>query len=88
MENKKTIILGAGITGLTAAWKLAKNGYDIIVIEKENQVGGLAGTIDWDGWKFDFGAHSFHTKYQKIADLYKVLLQNNFLIIIILLLQT
>jgi protoporphyrinogen oxidase len=81
VENNKVIILGAGITGLTTAWKLAKNGYDITVIEKENQVGGLAGTIDWDGWKFDFGAHSFHTKCQEITDLFKELLHDKFSII-------
>jgi protoporphyrinogen oxidase len=78
LQKRQALILGAGITGLTTAWKLVKNGFDVIVIEKESQVGGLAGTIDWDGWKFDFGAHCFHTKNQDITDFYKELLSDKF----------
>lgn len=53
------LILGAGITGIAVAYKLAKNGSNIIVIEKGPQVGGLAGSIVRNGAIFDFGAHAF-----------------------------
>lgn len=70
MKHKETIIIGAGITGLVTAWKLAKAGIKVTLIEKSNNIGGLAGTIDWDGWKFDYGAHGFFSKYQEIVDFY------------------
>ena len=78
MKKKEIIILGAGITGLTAAFILAKNGYKVKVLEKETLVGGLAGTIDWDGWKFDMGAHSFFSKSDDIKAFYKELLGDKF----------
>ena len=75
---KKVIVLGAGITGLVTAWKLAKEGYEVIIIEKEETVGGLAGTIDWDGFKFDHGAHNFHTRHLELIDFYKNLMPDVF----------
>jgi len=57
--SKRVAILGAGITGMAAAYKLAENGGNVIVIEKEPRVGGLAGSILRNGAIFDFGAHAF-----------------------------
>jgi protoporphyrinogen oxidase len=70
MNKNNAIILGAGITGLVTAWKLAKADYNVTIIEKDNRIGGLSGTMDWDGWKFDFGAHGFFTKHKEILDFY------------------
>ncbi|MBD3271816.1 MAG: FAD-dependent oxidoreductase [Elusimicrobia bacterium] len=79
MVKKKAIILGAGISGLSVAWKFKKEGYDVVIIEKDKRIGGLSGTIDWDGWKFDFGAHSFHSKNQHIINIFKQNLPDKFL---------
>ncbi|MBI5403551.1 MAG: FAD-dependent oxidoreductase [Ignavibacteriae bacterium] len=80
MKKKEIIILGAGITGLVTAWKLAKSGYKVTVIEKEKYPGGLAGTVDWDGWKFDFGTHNFSSKnHKEIIEFYKELLPGEFI---------
>lgn len=57
--GKRVIILGAGITGMSAAYKLAINGFEVIIIEKEKQIGGLAGSVNRNGAIFDFGAHGF-----------------------------
>ncbi len=66
MNEKKAIVIGAGITGLATAWNLVRDGYEVTIIEKADEAGGMAGTIDWDGWKFDYGVHSFHSKHQDI----------------------
>lgn len=36
----KVIIVGAGLAGLTAAWKLRQQGHDPVVLEARNRVGG------------------------------------------------
>lgn len=54
--SKKTIgIIGAGIGGLASAALLAKDGYKVIVFEKNEQVGGRASRVEEKGFKFDIG---------------------------------
>lgn len=36
------LVIGGGVAGLTAALECAKAGYDVIVVEKENELGGFA----------------------------------------------
>ena len=40
--NKRILVMGGGVTGLSAALEVAKVGYEAVVIEKEAQVGGFA----------------------------------------------
>ena len=40
--NHRALVVGGGVAGMTAAIGLADQGYEIILIEKENQLGGLA----------------------------------------------
>jgi phytoene desaturase len=49
------VIIGAGFGGLGAACLLAKSGYEVTVIEKNDQVGGRASQITQDGYTFDLG---------------------------------
>jgi protoporphyrinogen oxidase len=55
-----TVILGGGLTGLSAAWHL--RGQDYLLLEKDGQVGGLARTDDFGGFKFDWGSHVWFTR--------------------------
>jgi oxygen-dependent protoporphyrinogen oxidase len=56
--NNKIVILGAGISGLTAAYLLDKEGLDVTVLEKKNEVGGSIETIFDNGYLFDRGPNS------------------------------
>src|SRR6056297_1054709 len=49
------IIVGGGIAGLTSAAFLTKNGYKILICEKEEKVGGLVNSFYYDGFLFDTG---------------------------------
>ncbi len=49
------IIVGGGIAGLTSAAFLAKNGYKILLCEKEKRVGGLVKSFYHDGFLYDAG---------------------------------
>jgi protoporphyrinogen oxidase len=46
----KIAILGGGITGLTAAYCLAKKNHQVVVFEKENVLGGLASGFKSESW--------------------------------------
>jgi len=62
------IIVGAGVTGLTLAYLLSKRGVRVIVLEKENAIGGLARSFHYDGWSIDIGPHRFHTDDALVHD--------------------
>ena len=53
---KKIIIIGAGLGGLSAAIRLAKSGFDVAVLEKNETVGGKVNYVEANGYKFDTGA--------------------------------
>jgi len=75
------VIIGAGITGLATAWRLSKEGYKIIVLERQNFPGGLAASISDQGFKMDIGPHFLTLpKNSSITDLIKELIGNENLI--------
>ena len=56
MDNKpKVIVIGAGFAGLAAAAVLAKDGFEVTVLEKNEMAGGRARTWEKDGFTFDMG---------------------------------
>ncbi len=60
MSNKPTaIVIGAGIGGIATAARLAKNGYEVTVLEKNETPGGRANQIIRDGHRFDIGPTLF-----------------------------
>lgn len=52
---KHVAIIGGGIGGLATAALLAKAGYNVTVYEKNEQLGGRAGLLEIDGFRFDTG---------------------------------
>lgn len=57
--KQKVLVIGAGIGGIATAARLAKNGYDVTVIEKEATPGGRCNQILRDGHRFDIGPTLF-----------------------------
>jgi phytoene desaturase len=53
------IVIGAGIGGLTAAARLARQGFQVSVLEKHALPGGRTGLIEKDGFRFDTGPTLF-----------------------------
>ena len=56
--NKKIVVIGAGISGLTTAYLLYKEGYDVVVLEQKDNVGGSIETVYENGFLFDRGPNS------------------------------
>ncbi len=61
-RNQSVLILGAGLAGLAAGYELVKAGFEVTIVEKEEAVGGLARTIEVNGFRFDTGPHRWYTK--------------------------
>ena len=56
MTPTSVIVVGAGISGLAAAFRLQREGYDVTVLEAKPHVGGRMITIHWHGLAIDPGA--------------------------------
>ena len=76
--KKKVIIVGAGPAGLTAAYQLLKStkDYDVMILEADSMVGGIAKTVTYQGNKMDLGGHRFFSKNQKINDLWQEIMSS------------
>ncbi|POS02705.1 monoamine oxidase [Flavobacterium croceum DSM 17960] len=59
-NDKKVIVVGGGISGLAAAKKLKDNGFDVVVLEAQDKVGGRLRTNRTLGFDFDEGASWIH----------------------------
>ncbi len=56
----KIAIIGAGFTGLSAAYDLAKAGHKVVIFEKKSQPGGLAGGFLAKGWEWPLEYYYHH----------------------------
>ncbi|HEY4198631.1 MAG TPA: phytoene desaturase family protein [Mucilaginibacter sp.] len=54
-KNKHIVVIGAGFAGLSAAALMAKAGYRVTILEKNDQPGGRARVWEKDGLRFDMG---------------------------------
>lgn len=74
INHQPVVIIGAGPAGLTAAYELVKLGRRATILEADAQVGGLARTVDYHGYRFDIGGHRFLSKEPLIHNLWRELL--------------
>lgn len=60
------IIIGAGPSGLTAGLELIKKGYDVIILEATDAIGGISQTIHHNDQRIDIGGHRFFSKDDRV----------------------
>lgn len=59
MAPRRVGVLGGGVSGLAAAWRLVASGAEVDLLEAAPAVGGLAGTLQDGPYRMDVGPHSF-----------------------------
>ena len=70
-NTQRVVCIGAGPACLTAARRLAAEGVDVIVLERDPvHVGGISRTEHYKGFRFDVGGHRFFSKSAEIEALW------------------
>ena len=59
-NGKRVLVIGAGISGLVAGKKLKENGFEVVILESQDRVGGRLRTNRSLGLDFDEGASWIH----------------------------
>ncbi len=77
--ERPVVVIGAGPSGLTAAYELARRGLSPLVLEQGTLVGGLARTESYRGFHFDLGGHRFFTKVAEVEAVWRAVLGDDFL---------
>jgi protoporphyrinogen/coproporphyrinogen III oxidase len=69
MTNPAVIVVGAGIAGLTAAYQIKKAGLDVLVLDRNDYVGGRMANVDWEGFRVDIGAKFVTTADKSLVNM-------------------
>jgi len=77
----KVIVLGAGVTGLSAAYRLSQfPGVQVDVLEKEKTVGGLCQSFREGEFILDYGPHKFYSNVPGVTEAMCEVMGNDFLL--------
>ncbi len=69
-ESKKIVIVGAGIAGLSAAWKLKQDGQNgIVIVELEKEAGGTSSSGKGDPVSYPWAAHYLPVPFRENGEL-------------------
>lgn len=74
MDAARTLVLGAGPSGMAAAFELHRAGKNVTIVEKSDRVGGLSKTFQYGEFKTDIGPHRFFSQNRSLYDFIEGLL--------------
>jgi protoporphyrinogen oxidase len=70
MGNKYDVIIaGSGISGMSMAYYCAKNNLKVLVIEKNDSLGGSFTTKEMEDYWLELGAHTMYNSYSNLIDI-------------------
>lgn len=73
VNRKKIVIIGAGLTGLTLAFYLKKQGKQVLIIEKSGKTGGVIQTVKDDEYVYEKGPNTGVVGNPEVAELFEEL---------------
>ncbi|SLN57629.1 hypothetical protein PSA7680_03024 [Pseudoruegeria aquimaris] len=80
MKHYDIIIAGAGFAGIYAAWRLARSGAKVALVEASDKIGGNLQSKRWKDWWVDNGTHNFDIRTPIGEEFYTDILRDNILI--------
>ncbi|GHT08545.1 protoporphyrinogen oxidase [Bacteroidia bacterium] len=72
-QHTDIVIIGAGLTGLTAAFHLINEGKKVLLLEKNHWVGGQIRTFEEDGFVFESGPNTGSVSHPEVTELLNAL---------------
>ena len=70
MNEPEVTVIGAGISGLAFAWKAARAGLRVLVLEQRERTGGcFYSRRSADGFWYEMGAHTVYNSYSNLLDI-------------------
>lgn len=66
--SKKILVIGGGISGLTAAYTLKKRGFEVKILEAKERLGGVINTLSENGFRAESGSNTVMIQSQKTLD--------------------
>src|SRR5262249_54563352 len=79
-SGMRVIVPGGGACGMSAGYTLARAGACVTVLERERRVGGLCGTEERRGFRFDLGGHRFLSRSRALEQLVRDLVGDDLLL--------
>jgi protoporphyrinogen oxidase len=73
------VVVGAGVAGLTFAESVLRQGASVVVVERNDHVGGLARSFQYGDFVFDVGPKRFHTEDQEVLEFLLSVLGKDFI---------
>ncbi len=67
-HQPRIVVIGAGFTGLAAAFELSRAGADVVVVDPDREGGGLAASFDAGGKQLERFYHFWYNKDQHLLD--------------------
>ena len=67
--SRRTLVIGAGISGLVAALRLQDAGRSVSVVDTRPRTGGVISTVEEDGYLFEIGPNSWPSTAKGVAEI-------------------
>jgi phytoene dehydrogenase-like protein len=67
--SQRWIVSGASTTGIVAAYLLAKQGNDVVLVERGKAIGGVNDALPWNGYFLDLGCHLFGNESDAVTEI-------------------
>ena len=72
-QQHEIVVIGAGLTGLSTAFHLHRQGRDVVILEKADCVGGQIHTYHENGFTFESGPNTGVVSFPEVAELFQML---------------
>jgi hypothetical protein len=80
MDKYDIVIAGAGFAGIYSAWRLARAGKKVALVEAADYIGGNLKSREWNGYWLDNGTHNFDIRTSIGEEFYTDILGDNMLV--------